>query len=255
MADNKSQYVQLEPSAFLTDTDYQVMTAEQRGVYCSIIFYLYANGGKLELGSKTGVLVDFDNNVIALLSNCQKTGEEWNRVWSGVEKKFKIKNRVLTHKRVTEELKRAANYREKKSLAGTIGMQHRYNSVSNDDITTKTKDKLSKDVSLAKRKNLPNDLVLGIQKEAVFLHEIIEKKLGPLLPAEQKTFRNLVSFLSNCAKETQSVDVLTQARSLLGDKIDYCERRKKTISEAKRLFVAAIKNEFGYKGEGSGKWK
>ena len=38
------KYVQLEPAAFLSDTDYQIMTAEQRGIYCSLIFYLYANG-------------------------------------------------------------------------------------------------------------------------------------------------------------------------------------------------------------------
>ena len=47
MADIK--YVQLAAADFLADIDFQMMTAEERGVYCSIIFYLYANGGNIKL--------------------------------------------------------------------------------------------------------------------------------------------------------------------------------------------------------------
>ena len=52
------KYIQLEPAAFITDIDFMLMTAEERGVYCSIIFYLYANNGKIELNDKS------DNSVI-----------------------------------------------------------------------------------------------------------------------------------------------------------------------------------------------
>ena len=39
----KIKFVYFEPAAFLTDIDFQMMNAEQRGVYTSIIFYLHCN--------------------------------------------------------------------------------------------------------------------------------------------------------------------------------------------------------------------
>ena len=156
---SKIKYVQLEPAAFLTDVDFQMMTAEQRGVYCSIIFNLYANGGELKIQNKgDNPLAKNDNSDITLLCNCMKTGEEWLKVWERVKEKFIIKNGVLTHKRVTEELERAANYRQQRSLAGKKGMQHRYNNPPNTVITKGVITKESKvnnrgDFSL--RKNPP----------------------------------------------------------------------------------------------------
>lgn len=139
---NGIKHVQLEPSAFLADMDYQIMSAEQRGIYCSVILYLYANDGKLQVNNADSLLGD--NNVIALLSNCTKTGKDFLEIWSPVAKKFKIKNGILTHKRVTEELKKAHNFKKQKSLAGKKGMQQRYNAVSNADITNISKYKITK---------------------------------------------------------------------------------------------------------------
>ena len=34
------KYVQLEAGDFLADPDFQLMTSEERGIYCSIIFYM-----------------------------------------------------------------------------------------------------------------------------------------------------------------------------------------------------------------------
>ena len=50
--DKSPKYVSLEPNAFLSDKDFQLMNAEERGVYCTIIFYLYSNGGKIEKDEK-----------------------------------------------------------------------------------------------------------------------------------------------------------------------------------------------------------
>ncbi|HUW17669.1 MAG TPA: hypothetical protein VMW16_00020 [Sedimentisphaerales bacterium] len=165
---NNIQYVQLEPGAFLADIDYQMMTAEERGVYCSIIFYLYANGGKLFLTEQESDTFTVTNHhQIAALSNCFKTGEEWKQIWRAVEKKFKIKKSVLTQKRVTRELARAAKYRRDKSLAGKKGMQQRYNVVTNGDITKRSKVKISKEKvkeESDKEENTPEKRCFSLQQ-------------------------------------------------------------------------------------------
>ncbi len=160
MAKIQVKYVQFEPSAFLSDADYQIMTAEQRGIYCSIIFYLYANGGKMPVNGEQ-TLFSGNTNRIALLSNCTKIGEEWEQVWNIIEKKFKIKDGVLTHKRVTAELRKADNYRKQKSLAGKKGMESRYNGSNNgdpnSDITKVSKVK-KREVKVSKTINYPAEI-------------------------------------------------------------------------------------------------
>ena len=141
MADVK--YVQLEPSAFLTDIDFQMMDAEQRGVYCSIIFYLYCNGGQIELvGNTPKPLLEDKYSILAIISGCHKTGSDWVAVWSKIAPKFEINGNILTHKRVTEELKRVLDFKKAKSEAGKISAQKRWG--SNTPITTLSKVKVSK---------------------------------------------------------------------------------------------------------------
>jgi len=144
---NGIKYVQLEPSAFLSDIDFQMMNAEERGVYVSIILYLYCNGGKLKLNDNNDItLLKNCYTRLAMLSGCSKTGEEWAAIWGKIRHKFQINGNNLTHKRVTEELKKAKEHKEKRSKAGKKGMANRYssNTVSNNDITNISKGKVSK---------------------------------------------------------------------------------------------------------------
>ncbi len=147
------QYVQLDSSDFLADNDFQTMNAEQRGVFWSVLLFLYTNKGKL-LVENTDQQSLFSNSSrrIALLSNCPKTGSEWEEVWAPVAKKFTIKNGVLKHKRVTAELRKARKYKLQKRLAGIKGMQHRYNTVNNTVITKVSKVKVSKVKTTKKNK-------------------------------------------------------------------------------------------------------
>ena len=141
---NEIKYVQLEPAAFLTDIDFQMMDSEQRGAYCSIIFYLYCNGGKIELGNNTDITLLSDSyNKLAIISGCQKTGQEWKSIWAKIAHKFQITGNILTHRRVTKEIERVEIYKEKKSEAGKKGMAKRWS--DNTDITTVSKGKVSKD--------------------------------------------------------------------------------------------------------------
>lgn len=144
---NEIKYVQLEPAAFLSDIDFQMMSAEERGIYCSIIFYLYCNGGKIELLNNNDITLLQDKTArLAVISNCLKNGKEWQAVWSKIAHKFVISNNILFHKRVTIELERAKNFFDDKSRAGKIGMKNRWgdNTVIPPVITKVSKVKLSK---------------------------------------------------------------------------------------------------------------
>jgi len=141
--EEKIKYVQLEPAAFLSDIDFQMMDAEQRGIYCSIIFYLYCNGGKLDLNSNNDItLLDNKYSKIAMLSNCRKTGSQWQELWSKIAHKFQINGNILTHNRVSKELSKSKKLREAKSRAGKRGMKSRYS--DNRDITKVREGKVSK---------------------------------------------------------------------------------------------------------------
>lgn len=92
MSKKQPKYVSLEPDAFLSDLDFQAMTAEQRGVYCTLIFYLYRNNGRLR----------YDIGVLAKL--CHVNGDF---DFQTVLRKFQVRRGFIRHKRVTRELARA----------------------------------------------------------------------------------------------------------------------------------------------------
>jgi uncharacterized protein YdaU (DUF1376 family) len=88
----KVKYVQLEPTAFLSDSVVQIMTAEEVGVYCLLCFNLYDSGGKLK----------YDLDIIRRL--CKVNGDfDFKLVLS----KFQVRRGFIYHKRVTEELRKA----------------------------------------------------------------------------------------------------------------------------------------------------
>ena len=114
MAD-KLKYFGLEPAGFTGDADFVTMTTEQRGAYCSIIFYLYQNDGKLKCQS--------DGLAIAPLCGCYG---EWMAVWDAIKDKFKIEHGYITHARVTKEIERAKKFRLDRQNAGKLGAAKRW---------------------------------------------------------------------------------------------------------------------------------
>lgn len=106
----------------------------------------------------------------------------------------------------------------------------------------------------------PNANANAISKElelkGVRLMEAIEAKLGPLMAPEQRTFVRLISYLvqldldrvkNNGDGLFPENEVLGEARKMLFDKIDYCDRREdKTMSDAKRMFVSACRRAYGF---------
>ena len=92
MSKKKPKYVSLEPDAFLSDLDFQAMTAEQRGVYWTLILYLYRNNGRLR------------NDISTIAKLCRVNGDF---DFQTVLQKFQVRRGFIRHKRVTEELARA----------------------------------------------------------------------------------------------------------------------------------------------------
>ena len=123
-------FVQLESSAFLTDPDFMRMNCEQRGVYCSLIFLLYCNNGELQVdGTANGKPCSKD---IGSLCNDYDIENSIEIVLS----KFNYANGLLSHKRVTEELKKARDFSEVKRQAGLKGAKKRWHSHSTANSTT-----------------------------------------------------------------------------------------------------------------------
>jgi uncharacterized protein YdaU (DUF1376 family) len=107
MKRKKIKYVSLESGAFLSDLVFQVMNAEERGVYCSLLFYLYENNGGLPLNIET----------LKHLCNC----ENFEKVWEFIKQKFIVKRGRIYHKRVTAELERAKQLSQAQSEKGVKG--------------------------------------------------------------------------------------------------------------------------------------
>jgi len=112
----KIKYVQLEPQAALCDIDFQMMTAEERGVYWTIILYLYCNGGRCAL----------DVPAMKALCAC----ENFEKCWEKIKNKFFSKNNFLMHKRVTKQLRCAGRRLQDARQKGLKGAEKRWQSHS-----------------------------------------------------------------------------------------------------------------------------
>ena len=104
------EYVGLQAAAFIGDEDCAGWSSAEFGIYCRIIFYLYANDGSLK----------FEPLAVARMCNC--TVGEFMPMWeNGIEKKFVVRNGRIRHKRVTAELSKAKERRQAKRRAGLAG--------------------------------------------------------------------------------------------------------------------------------------
>ncbi len=178
------KYFQLEPSAFLTDIDFQMMDAECRGGYCSIILYLYCNHGSIELSDgKKVTLLESPTTILAQISGCRRTGQDWDALWAKIAHKFQTDGVLLTHKRVTEEIQKVEDYRKTKSEAGKKGMASRWG--DNTPITKVSKVKLSKDKLI---KKTYCEFVYLTEEE----HTKLKEKFGPTLQAKIQALNDYI---------------------------------------------------------------
>jgi uncharacterized protein YdaU (DUF1376 family) len=104
MKNKKIRYVSLDSIAFTSDVFFLSMTAEEMGVYFSIILYLNQNDGFLPM----------DKALLGGFCNCQN----FENVFEKIKHKFLIKDGKISHKRVLQELKRAKYFSQLQSIKG-----------------------------------------------------------------------------------------------------------------------------------------
>lgn len=123
----KVQYVQLDASMFFTDEDFLMMDESQRGIYCSIVLFLYCKNGGIKIESNNVItLLQPDIQKLSMISGFKKSPASWQKNWVVIAKKFSIIDGYLTHKKVTEEINRVIEYKRAKSEAGKLGMRNRW---------------------------------------------------------------------------------------------------------------------------------
>ena len=113
MAKPKIKYVQLEPAAFLSDDDFQMMNDAERGIYCTIIFYMFCNNGRIK------------NDPKAIKRLCNVTSH-FEQKWKSVMSKLYSKGVWLRHRRVDLELKKATVKLQLSVEAGVKGAEKRW---------------------------------------------------------------------------------------------------------------------------------
>jgi uncharacterized protein YdaU (DUF1376 family) len=95
MSAGKIKDVPLEIDAWLGDTDFILMTDNERGIYWTLCLYLYANGGKMRL----------DVDKFIRLCNCNSKNERPEVAIQSVLRKFQVRRGFIYHKKVTKQLR------------------------------------------------------------------------------------------------------------------------------------------------------
>jgi uncharacterized protein YdaU (DUF1376 family) len=85
------KYVFLDFNKFLYDFEFINMKPIERGIYCTLILYLYSKGGYIELDEK-----------VYKMCNCTK--KQFEHAWKTIGSKFKHKRNKIYHEKVLKEL-------------------------------------------------------------------------------------------------------------------------------------------------------
>lgn len=84
----------LEAGAFLADAEFQLMTAAERGLYCTMVLYLYCNGGRWKPDKKR------------MKKLCNRRHGRFEESFQEVPGKLAVRRGLVHHKRVTAELRK-----------------------------------------------------------------------------------------------------------------------------------------------------
>jgi len=256
----KIKFVQLESDAFLTDIDFIQMSPSERGVYCSLIFYLYSGAGKCE----------FDMQALGRLCNCQ-TSEEFEKIWERISKKFQTREGVIKHKRVTKELKKAKKFRQVKSKAGLSGARKRWHSHSSENGQAIAKVRKGNVIGKERQDNISNSntplsalsssnsvrspltrgqvypcesrgLSADSQIQALSFNDALSRIIRPRTRSDRTCFHNVTNWLvEGCARGRFDSGIFDRV-------LDYAKEAQNGQKPA-AVFMALMKKELGYGNE------
>jgi len=234
----KVDFVSLQSSAFLMDQDFIKMNAAERGVYCTLIFYLYCNNGRCNLDMPT----------LARLCNCRN----FTSLWENIKHKFQVRAGTLRHKRVSEELKKAKEKMQIRSKAGVVGATKRWqthskangNAVANEKRNVNEKDKVNKSNSRLQSElaSISARLESGsnARTSALRFHENLLRLIRPRNQSDRTCFRNITNWLIAGRDAGKFNDDIFECV------LDYA--REATLGrKPAAVFMSLLKKELGYK--------
>ena len=106
---------QCYPKDFLADPLVMFWDMEQFGAYCKLLFYLWENGGSMQI----------DFAVMCKLWNC-RTRKKAEKLWSKIKAAFMENDGVITHAYLVREMQKQAASRDRRQAAGRKGAQSRW---------------------------------------------------------------------------------------------------------------------------------
>jgi uncharacterized protein YdaU (DUF1376 family) len=254
----KVRYVQLESEAFLIDLDFIKMNAQERGVYCTLLFHLYCNNGKFELDPLT----------LARICNCSNT--DFEKVWQNIAKKFQTRNSVIKHKRVTKELRRAKKLLQNQRKAGLASARKRLTGVATPVETplqpSKDKEIESKRNEIEReRKEISNSntnsnnqtlsfstsprtalsptvtrIAADSQIQSLHFNDALCQIIRPRSQSDRTCFRNVTNWL------TTGVAAGRFTQEIFAQVLDYAKEAQKGRNPA-AVFIALLQKELGYR--------
>ena len=112
---NKSPAFQFYPKDWLADPDVMCMTMAERGVYITLLCYLWESEGEMELDQIKKLLKGHKRALLSL---------------DNVLVKFQIRSNMVTHKRLTKERIKQQEYSVNRREAGKKGAEKRWHSHS-----------------------------------------------------------------------------------------------------------------------------
>jgi uncharacterized protein YdaU (DUF1376 family) len=221
----KVRFVQLESEAFLTDIDFMRMSAAERGVYVTLLFYLYCNGAECE----------FDPQGLGRLCNC----EDFSKIWSNISKKFQTRNGVIKHKRVTKELKMAKKFIQHQRKAGLTGASKRWrghSAANSGAIANETKgnviEKESKALTNTDTSGLASSSSDTVRPEvqALYFNQHLTNIIRPRSQSDRTCFRNVTNWLTKgCAEGMFTQEIFARVLDL-ADEAKTAKRKLKKIT-------------------------
>lgn len=261
-------YISLDAKKFLTNGFFIALSPEERGVYVTLIFSLYANGGSLAM----------DVILLSKICNC-KSVKHFNKIWEKIKHKFKKRGAKISHKKVTQELNRVKKLTQDRSEAGVKGNKVRWQNgrkaiakseicdckgseatrnegKGREEISNRTASKKSKDLLFSKKvvKGL-DELSVGnssvksdrvdsskIETRKLALYDILLHNLKALGSRNEVTFRNFVNWLG--AQIQAGVFDNNTIWHKVATLAEECV--SPTVKKPPALFMKKVKSELGY---------
>jgi len=187
----KIRYVQLEPEAIIAEPDFQMMTVSERGVYLTLMLYLFCNGGRMKL--------DIDR--MSTMFRC----DDFEKIWQQIRGKFVVKGDTISHKMVTKKLARARRFAQARRSAGVKGAQKRWQShnATSDETTVKES---KGNVTERKDKDIPSSNTntdsqflsssAPVRANSLLFHDALTKIIRPRNQSDRTCFHNVTRWLA-----------------------------------------------------------